>query len=128
MGQSLSTRNRRAYMKRLMNVNEARDICEDRNMWKPIVSAYPSGSRRQSSEWLNQSNRSGIKRTLHFIPKIIGFLLENLKNLKSGQSDLNRRSDGVGIESRTEIRIESSMSRSKLKARMGTDRNQERDR
>ncbi|GBP08510.1 hypothetical protein EVAR_77189_1 [Eumeta japonica] len=42
-GQILSTRNRRACMKRLMDVNEARDMCKDHTLWKSVVSAYPSG-------------------------------------------------------------------------------------
>ncbi|GBP66747.1 hypothetical protein EVAR_28614_1 [Eumeta japonica] len=41
-GQILSTRNRRAYMKRLMDVSEAREICKDRTMWKFVVSGYLS--------------------------------------------------------------------------------------
>ncbi|GBP51645.1 hypothetical protein EVAR_96241_1 [Eumeta japonica] len=40
-GQILSTRNRRACMKRSMEVSEAREICKDRTGWKSIVSAYP---------------------------------------------------------------------------------------
>ncbi|GBP64102.1 hypothetical protein EVAR_51102_1 [Eumeta japonica] len=32
----LSTRNRRACMKRLMDVSETREICKDRTMWKSI--------------------------------------------------------------------------------------------
>ncbi|GBP88216.1 hypothetical protein EVAR_89871_1 [Eumeta japonica] len=42
-GQILSTRNRRACIKRLMDVSEAREICKDRTIWKPMVSAYPYG-------------------------------------------------------------------------------------
>ncbi|GBP21692.1 hypothetical protein EVAR_16240_1 [Eumeta japonica] len=42
-GQSLSTRNRQAYMKRLMDVSEAREIFKDRTMWKSIISIYPTG-------------------------------------------------------------------------------------
>ncbi|GBP67726.1 hypothetical protein EVAR_40497_1 [Eumeta japonica] len=42
-GQSLSSRNRRACMKRLMDVSEARQICKDRTIRQSIVSAYPSG-------------------------------------------------------------------------------------
>ncbi|GBO98451.1 hypothetical protein EVAR_84_1 [Eumeta japonica] len=41
--QFLGTRNRRAGMKRLMDVSDAREICKDRTIWKFIVSAYPSG-------------------------------------------------------------------------------------
>ncbi|GBP61208.1 hypothetical protein EVAR_37472_1 [Eumeta japonica] len=42
-GQILSTRNRRACMKILMDASEASEICKDRTIWKSIVSAYPSG-------------------------------------------------------------------------------------
>ncbi|GBP27574.1 hypothetical protein EVAR_18769_1 [Eumeta japonica] len=42
-GQILSTRNRRACMKRLMDVSETREICEDRTIWKSIITFYPSG-------------------------------------------------------------------------------------
>ncbi|CAG9134602.1 unnamed protein product [Plutella xylostella] len=38
-----SFRNRRACMKRLMNVEEAKEVCQDRGTWRSIVSAYPSG-------------------------------------------------------------------------------------
>ncbi|KAG7296450.1 hypothetical protein JYU34_020192 [Plutella xylostella] len=38
-----SYRNRRACMKRLMNVEEAIEVCQDRGTWRSIVSAYPSG-------------------------------------------------------------------------------------
>ncbi|GBP79061.1 hypothetical protein EVAR_58729_1 [Eumeta japonica] len=41
-GQSLSTRNRRACMKRLMDVSEAREACKDRTMRKSVVFVYPS--------------------------------------------------------------------------------------
>ncbi|GBP19300.1 hypothetical protein EVAR_79900_1 [Eumeta japonica] len=42
-GQILSIHNRRAFMKTLMDVREAIEICKDRTMWKSIVPAYPSG-------------------------------------------------------------------------------------
>ncbi|GBP64084.1 hypothetical protein EVAR_51084_1 [Eumeta japonica] len=37
--QILNTRNQRVCMKRLMDVNELRDLCKDRTMWKTVVSA-----------------------------------------------------------------------------------------
>ncbi|GBP34263.1 hypothetical protein EVAR_13401_1 [Eumeta japonica] len=42
-GQILSTRNRRAYIKRMVDVSEAREICKDRTMSKSIVVFYPLG-------------------------------------------------------------------------------------
>ncbi|KAI5635653.1 reverse transcriptase (RNA-dependent DNA polymerase) domain-containing protein [Phthorimaea operculella] len=42
-GQVKSTLNRRACMKRLMNVEEAKQVCHDRSKWKEVVSAYPYG-------------------------------------------------------------------------------------
>ncbi|XP_049870886.1 uncharacterized protein LOC126370141 [Pectinophora gossypiella] len=42
-GSIRSTLNRRACMKRLMNVEEAREVCQDRSKWNSIVSAYPGG-------------------------------------------------------------------------------------
>ena len=42
-GQVKSTRNRRACMKRLMNVDEAKEVCQDRSKWNKVVSAYPCG-------------------------------------------------------------------------------------
>ena len=42
-GQIKSTRNRRACMKRLMNVEEAKEVCLNRSIWRSIVSAYPNG-------------------------------------------------------------------------------------
>ncbi|KAI5642326.1 reverse transcriptase (RNA-dependent DNA polymerase) domain-containing protein [Phthorimaea operculella] len=42
-GQVKSTLNRRACMKRLMNVEEAKEVCQDRSKWKDVVSAYLSG-------------------------------------------------------------------------------------
>lgn len=44
-GQIKSTRNRRACMKRLMNVEEAKEVCKDRSKWKSVVSAYPCGKK-----------------------------------------------------------------------------------
>lgn len=35
--------NRRACMIRLMNVSEAKVVCQDRTKWRSVVSAYPSG-------------------------------------------------------------------------------------
>lgn len=34
---------RRACMQRLMNVNVAKEVCQDRNKWGSIVSANPFG-------------------------------------------------------------------------------------
>ena len=42
-GQVKSTLNRRACMKRIMNVDEAKEVCKDRSKWKEVVSAYPYG-------------------------------------------------------------------------------------
>jgi hypothetical protein len=36
-----STRNRRACMKILMTVAEAKGVCKDRGKWKEVISAYP---------------------------------------------------------------------------------------
>ena len=44
-GQVKSTLNRRACMKRLMNVEEARGVCQDRSKWNDVVSAYPYGKK-----------------------------------------------------------------------------------
>ena len=44
-GQIKSTLNQRACMKRLMNVEEAKEVCKDRSKWKDVVSAYPSGKK-----------------------------------------------------------------------------------
>ncbi|GBP54681.1 hypothetical protein EVAR_47184_1 [Eumeta japonica] len=46
--QILRTRYRRAGMKRLIDVNEAREICKDRTTWKSIVSSYSSGKQAGS--------------------------------------------------------------------------------
>ncbi|GBP46108.1 hypothetical protein EVAR_26553_1 [Eumeta japonica] len=48
MGQILSTRNRRACLKRLLGVSEAREICKDRTIWKSIVSATLLGKRQSN--------------------------------------------------------------------------------
>ena len=42
-GQVRSTLNRRACMTRCMNVDEAKEVCKGRSMWRSIVSAYPHG-------------------------------------------------------------------------------------
>ncbi|CAD0206332.1 unnamed protein product [Chrysodeixis includens] len=42
-GQVRSTLNRRACMKRLMSVDEAKVVCQDRSKWKDVSSAYPQG-------------------------------------------------------------------------------------
>lgn len=47
-GQIKSTLNRRAYMKTLMNVNEEKEACKNRSMWRSFVSVYPMGDRRES--------------------------------------------------------------------------------
>lgn len=44
-GQIKCTRNRRACMKRLMTVEEAKEVCQDRSRWRSIVSAYPNGTQ-----------------------------------------------------------------------------------
>ncbi|GBP56636.1 hypothetical protein EVAR_33268_1 [Eumeta japonica] len=41
-GQIRSINNRRARMKRLVDVSEARQICKGRAVWKSVVSAYPT--------------------------------------------------------------------------------------
>jgi hypothetical protein len=40
-----SNRNRRAYMRNLMTVEEAQGVCKDRSKWKEVISAYPKGKR-----------------------------------------------------------------------------------
>ena len=42
-GQVKSTLNRRACMKGIMKVDEAKQVCKDRSKWKEVVSAYPYG-------------------------------------------------------------------------------------
>jgi hypothetical protein len=44
-GQVKSTRNRRACMRNLMKVQEAKGVCNDRSKWKEVISAYPNGKR-----------------------------------------------------------------------------------
>jgi hypothetical protein len=44
-GQGKSTRNRRACMRNLMKVQEAKGVCKDRSKWKEVISAYPNGKR-----------------------------------------------------------------------------------
>jgi hypothetical protein len=39
-GQVKSTRNRRACMRNLMKVEEAKGVCKDRSKWKEVISAY----------------------------------------------------------------------------------------
>ena len=41
-GNVRSTRNRRACMRNGMNVNEAKEVCRDRETWRSVLSAYPS--------------------------------------------------------------------------------------
>jgi hypothetical protein len=40
-----STRNRRACMKNLMKMEEAKGMCKNRSKWKEVISAYPNGKR-----------------------------------------------------------------------------------
>lgn len=40
-----SDKNRRACMNRLMDMNEAKEVCKDRSRWRSIVSAYPHGKQ-----------------------------------------------------------------------------------
>jgi hypothetical protein len=44
-GQVRSTRNRRACMRNLMAVEEAKGVCKDRSKWKEVISAYPKAKR-----------------------------------------------------------------------------------
>ncbi|KAI8435500.1 hypothetical protein MSG28_003797 [Choristoneura fumiferana] len=46
-GRVRSTLNRRACMKRLMNVEEARVVCQDRSKWKDVSLPTPLGKRRR---------------------------------------------------------------------------------
>jgi hypothetical protein len=41
-GQVKSTRNRRACMRNLMAVEEAKGVCKNRSKWTEVISAYPS--------------------------------------------------------------------------------------
>jgi hypothetical protein len=38
-GQVKCTRNRRACLRNLMTVEEAKDVCKDRSWWKEVISA-----------------------------------------------------------------------------------------
>jgi hypothetical protein len=40
-----STRNRRACMRNLMKVEEAKGVCKDRSKWKEVTSPYPIGKQ-----------------------------------------------------------------------------------
>jgi hypothetical protein len=42
-GQVRSTRNRRACMRNLLTVEEAKGVCKDRSKWKEVISAYLNG-------------------------------------------------------------------------------------
>ena len=44
-GRLCSTRNRRAYMTRCMNVDEAKGVCKDRSGWRSVFSTYPHGEK-----------------------------------------------------------------------------------
>jgi hypothetical protein len=44
-GQVRSTLNRRACMRNVMKVSEAKVVCQDRSKWKSVISAYPSGKQ-----------------------------------------------------------------------------------
>ena len=41
-GHVKSMRTRRAYMKRLMTVDEAKEVCRDRSVWRSDLSDYPA--------------------------------------------------------------------------------------
>ena len=41
-GKFKSTRHRRKCMKRLMSVEEAKEVCKSREKWRSILSAYPA--------------------------------------------------------------------------------------
>jgi hypothetical protein len=38
-----STRNRRACMRNLIKVQQAKGVCRDHSKWKEVISAYPNG-------------------------------------------------------------------------------------
>jgi hypothetical protein len=44
-GQVRSTRNRRACMRNLMTVEEAKGVFKDRSKWKEVISTCPEGKR-----------------------------------------------------------------------------------
>ena len=39
-----SAHNRRACMRRIMDVKEARELCKNKGKWRSVVSAYPGGN------------------------------------------------------------------------------------
>lgn len=45
-GQVKSHWNRRACMTMNMNADEAMKVCQDRSVWRSVVSAYPTGKKR----------------------------------------------------------------------------------
>jgi hypothetical protein len=44
-GQVRSTRNRRACIRNLVTLEEAKCVCKDRSKWKEVISAYPKEKR-----------------------------------------------------------------------------------
>jgi hypothetical protein len=42
-GLDQSTQNRRACMRNLTTVEEAKEVCRDRSKWKEVISVYPKG-------------------------------------------------------------------------------------
>jgi hypothetical protein len=44
-GQVMSTRNRRACIRNLMTLEEAKGVCKDRSKWKKVIFAHPKGKR-----------------------------------------------------------------------------------
>ena len=40
-----SAHNRRMCMKRIMDVKEAKEVCQDRGKWRSLISAYPCGKK-----------------------------------------------------------------------------------
>jgi hypothetical protein len=44
-GQIKSIRYRRACMRNLMTMEEAKGVCKDRSKWEEEISAYPKGKR-----------------------------------------------------------------------------------
>jgi hypothetical protein len=44
-GQVKSSRNRRACLRNLMTLEEAKGVCKDRSKWKEAIPAYPKGKR-----------------------------------------------------------------------------------
>lgn len=43
-GQVRSTLNRRKGMKKCMNIDEVKEVCQNRGVWRSVVSAYPHGT------------------------------------------------------------------------------------